>query len=231
MSTRRMMVASEAVEPEEWRGSNVIPKAWKQEETISDGWSKIVENCQNGTYKDKYKIGDTKIADFGSLGLAMMQIVAFDEDDLADGSGKAPTTWVSQHAILYLSTHTISIISNEIPSYLPPALSQSLQVITKYTSRANSYKVKIFVLSAYEAGLSNFNGSVTQTSAVSANYTDVPSAPKVTTLTPDGGSNWTVWCRDISLNSKSYVFYGKGKSYSENALTNNYLFIAPCFCL
>ena len=65
-----------------------------EEETISDDWSTIAASTINGTYKTKYSIGDTKSVDLGTEGTHLMQLVAFDADDKADGSGKAPMTWV-----------------------------------------------------------------------------------------------------------------------------------------
>lgn len=63
-------------------------------DTINDGWSTIVASTKDGTYKTKYSVGDLKTVDLGTQGLHQMQLVAFDADDKADGSGKAPMTWV-----------------------------------------------------------------------------------------------------------------------------------------
>jgi len=63
-------------------------------DTINDSWSTIVASAKDGSYKTKYTIGDLKTVDLGDEGLHQMQLVAFDADDKADGSGKAPMTWV-----------------------------------------------------------------------------------------------------------------------------------------
>lgn len=52
----------------------------------------VFASIDKGTYATDYAIGDTVPLDLGSEGLINMQIVAFDTDDLADGSGKAPIT-------------------------------------------------------------------------------------------------------------------------------------------
>ena len=65
-----------------------------ESETIADDWSAIAASAANGTYKTKYSIGDTKSVDLGTEGKHFMQLVAFDTDDRADGTGKAPMTWV-----------------------------------------------------------------------------------------------------------------------------------------
>lgn len=58
-------------------------------------WEAVTKNIDNGTYKDVYKIGDTLPLDLGSEGVVNMQIVAFDTNDLADGSGKAAISWIA----------------------------------------------------------------------------------------------------------------------------------------
>lgn len=59
-------------------------------------WEGVFASIDAGTYATDYAIGDMIPLDLGSEGLINMQIVAFDADDLADGSGKAPITWVSE---------------------------------------------------------------------------------------------------------------------------------------
>ena len=74
--------------------------------TITDSWEQIIASCNDGTYRDKYKIGDTKALDLGSEGVVEMQIAAFDADELADGSGIAAITWISKQ--LLKSTHQMN---------------------------------------------------------------------------------------------------------------------------
>lgn len=69
-------------------------------ETIADSWEEILAAVADGTYKTKYQVGDTKILDVGSEGSVCMQIAAFDVDTLADGSGKAPISWISEQLLI-----------------------------------------------------------------------------------------------------------------------------------
>lgn len=63
--------------------------------SISDTWAEIFEAEQNGTYRTKYSVGDTKIVDIDGTGV-LMQIVAMDSDVLTSDSSKtAPITWIS----------------------------------------------------------------------------------------------------------------------------------------
>lgn len=61
--------------------------------TIKDDWDTIITKLGNGTAN--YVVGDTKTMDYDGTPV-FMQLVALDADDLADGSGKAKSTWVSK---------------------------------------------------------------------------------------------------------------------------------------
>lgn len=78
-----------------------------ESETITDSWSEIFANEANGTYSTKYSIGDTKMLDLGTEGQHLMEIVAFDTDDKADGTGKAKITWISKD--LLATTYVMNI--------------------------------------------------------------------------------------------------------------------------
>ena len=68
-------------------------------ETISDSWDDIITSVNNGTYASKYSVGDTKRLDLGSAGVVAMQIAAIDADALANESGNAAITWISQQLL------------------------------------------------------------------------------------------------------------------------------------
>lgn len=76
------------------------------EETIHDSWQEIFASIDDGTYSTKYSIGDTKFIDLGEQGHNAMQIVAFDADAKADGSGNAAVTWLSMN--LLKTTHEMN---------------------------------------------------------------------------------------------------------------------------
>ena len=62
---------------------------------ISDDWDQIIESCEDGTYAEKYKIGQYKDLDLGSQGVVRMQYVASKADLRADKYSKASMTWIS----------------------------------------------------------------------------------------------------------------------------------------
>ena len=67
--------------------------------TISDSWEEIIASGEDGSYIEKYRIGDTKELDLGEEGVIEMELVAFDTDELADGTGKAHMTWIAKNLI------------------------------------------------------------------------------------------------------------------------------------
>ena len=73
---------------------------------ITDSWEEIIASGEDGTYIDKYRIGDTKELDLGDEGVIEMELVAFDADELADGSGKAHMTWIAKG--LLISRHVMN---------------------------------------------------------------------------------------------------------------------------
>ena len=64
--------------------------------TISDSWEEIIAAGEDGSYAEKYQIGDTKELDLGEEGVIRMKLVALDTDELADGTGKAHMTWIAK---------------------------------------------------------------------------------------------------------------------------------------
>ena len=67
-------------------GDLTLYAKWKERipGEIIDSWELIIASVNNGTYKNKYMIGDTKSLNLGSEGVVVMQIAAFDADELAE---------------------------------------------------------------------------------------------------------------------------------------------------
>ena len=62
-------------------------------------WDDVIAATKNGRYKG-FKNGATKALDLGTEGIVHMQIVGIDEDDLSDGSGKAPLSFISRELLM-----------------------------------------------------------------------------------------------------------------------------------
>lgn len=61
-------------------------------------WDQVIASTKTGKYKS-FAVGDMKELDLGSEGIVHMQIVGIDVDELADGSGKAPLTFISKELL------------------------------------------------------------------------------------------------------------------------------------
>jgi hypothetical protein len=77
---------------------NDVSGTWSRGELISDleiadTWDTIIGYINGGTAAQHYQIGQWKMLSVGSSSF-MAQLVAFNADDLADGSGKAKTSWI-----------------------------------------------------------------------------------------------------------------------------------------
>lgn len=133
--------------------SNVEPKEPDGDVTpegeILDSWDTIIANIDNGTYSTKYSVGNYKPLDLGSEGIVNMQIVAMDADELADGSGYAPLTFVAMELLANTSKmktgqtsanvdwETSNIRTVYLPNIIlpkfPSNVSSRLQNVIKYT--------------------------------------------------------------------------------------------------
>ena len=144
-------------------------------DSITDSWEQIIAAANDGSYTSKYSIGDTKNLDFGSEGVHKMQIVAFDEDDLADNSGKAHITFICKDLLPtrhnmnasstssggYEATAMRSYLSGTILPKLPAEVQAAIKEVTKVQSTYSSGVVKdgqtttekLWIPSNHEVGL------------------------------------------------------------------------------
>lgn len=109
-------------------------------------WDQVIVSTQTGKYKN-FEIGAMKELDLGSEGIVHMQIVGIDEDDLADGSGKAPLTFISKellktsHRMNATNTNTGGWEASEMRTYLrgtvkpliPSAVATQIKEVKKYS--------------------------------------------------------------------------------------------------
>ena len=126
--------------------------------TLTDSWEQIIAAGRDGTYREKYRIGDTKELDLGQEGIITMKLAALDEDELADGSGKAPMTWIAeqsldtQHYMNSVDTNAGGWEHSEMRAWLreylqpllPPEIQEGVSEVLKYS---NSYEQKKTVAS------------------------------------------------------------------------------------
>lgn len=74
-----------------------------ENDVITDTWEEIASYCNDGGFVMRYSIGQTKDVTLtyedGTFETITMEIADFYHDDLADGSGKAPITWIAKNAL------------------------------------------------------------------------------------------------------------------------------------
>lgn len=80
-------------------------------------WAGVAANLSDGSYASVYKVHDTVELDMGDEGLIYMEIVGIDVDDLADGSGKAPISWISKEPLDIIRTWNPALVTNDDGSY------------------------------------------------------------------------------------------------------------------
>lgn len=61
---------------------------------IEDDWSTILASCLDGTYADRYKLGNYKPVDLGTEGTINLQIVGINTDIRTDNGELAPISWM-----------------------------------------------------------------------------------------------------------------------------------------
>lgn len=71
-----------------------------ENDVITDTWEEIASHCADGSCFVRYKIGQTKDVtltyDDGTTETITMEIADFCHDELSDGSGYAPITWIAK---------------------------------------------------------------------------------------------------------------------------------------
>ena len=77
-------------------------------------WDQVIASTKTGKYKS-FNVGDMKELDLGSEGIVHMQIVGIDVDDLADGSGKAPLTFISKELLATKHRMNPALTPSEAP--------------------------------------------------------------------------------------------------------------------
>ena len=114
---------------------------------LTDSWEEIIEAGKDGTYKEKYVIGDTKELDLGKEGVITMKLAAMDADELADGSGYAAMTWVATNLLNteyamniedtvdggWPETSQRAWLNSDFLSLFPEDLSKEIKTVKKYS--------------------------------------------------------------------------------------------------
>lgn len=200
------------------------PKAvW---ESITDSWEEISNSISDGTYTSKYAIGDTKSVNLGDdLGVVVMQIVAFDADNVTTG-GTSAITWVALNLLPdnkqmnqtatnqngYSETTVMKAYVDGLKTHLPTEIKSMLVAVdkTSYDKTSQSDKtdsLEIWIPSAREI----YGG--TSYEASGPIYTSVFSSSTLRTkykTSATSASSW--WLRTSYTNDLSFRMVGSSGS-------------------
>ena len=222
---------------------------------ITDSWDEILASVANGTYKQKYKVGNYKPLDLGTEGVVNMQIAGIEKDDLADGSGKAPLTWISKELLLKKQSMNSTSCETESDgsyiegtgaiggwekSHLRAYLIETVKPLIPELVRA-AIKTVIKTQTAYNTSGYSFK-QTTQDDVWVPSEDEVSSSGRYGLLFPDSASrvksvigassasSW--WVRNISSTSEKNYFYSVSSSgtISRTAATSYSLGTALGFC-
>ena len=204
---------------------------------ISDSWDEIIAAGEDGTYAEKYHIGDTKELDLGEEGVIRMELVALDTDELSDGSGKAHMTWIakdllnSNHCMNEEDTNEGGWVDSDMRAWLQESILPLLQdnvgsnikEVTKYSySFSNGGTISsndsIWIPSAREVFETDdlWNKYAYEKSGVKYSLAFSDDEYRVKNMTGTSDPSWW-WLR--SANSSSFNGVGTDGRYGINYAT------------
>lgn len=190
-------------------------------EPISDSWEEIIAAGKDGTYIDKYQIGDTKELDLGEEGVIEMELVAFDADELADGSGKAHMTWIAKDLL-----NTGHVMNEEATNFggwpasdMRAWLHDSILPMIPDTVRSNIKEVKKYSYSYSDEGTISSSDKIwipSHREVFGASDSDEDSGPEYLTAFSDAASRkkrrageryWYWWWLRSASDNFDYEYY------------------------
>lgn len=226
-------------------GNASYTAVWSEKITFANGlWQDIARISENGQAAEYFKIGDKKALTFtdpnGKEWTVNMEIVAFNHDNLADGTGKAGITVISETATYsdkpasnqyaYPSWNYSQIRkrlhNNVLPSF-PAELQNAIKTVKKeygYFSTYSDYTSKkidtiddqIWLLSVGELGLAE-NASKKYATGDGTPYPNFQKAKK-----RQDGYNAEYFLRSMAANSSSgqtSVLYSSSSNMATNTST------------
>lgn len=120
-------------------------------------WDLVAASVRNGTYhevfREMYENQGSLPLDLGKEGVIDMQIAAFDADDLADGSGKAPITWISKQLLKTNRRMNPPLVTNYDESTKPAWAQDSSGIWSSQNQKGSSTSAAAkWTVTATEAG-------------------------------------------------------------------------------
>jgi hypothetical protein len=190
--------------------------------TIKDDWDTIIAKLGNGTAT--YTVGDTKSMDYDGTPV-YMQLVALEADDLADGSGKAKSTWISKPiletykmnstattsggwAVCGMRTYLRDMVINKIPSNIRSAIKEVTKTYKDYNDGVQSVADTVWIPSSREI----LGGTTYEDSGAIYNGVFNSSTTRIKYDATGSAQNW--WLRSAhSASNFRYVVNSGNESY------------------
>ena len=211
---------------------------------ITDSWEEIIAAGEDGTYRTKYRIGDTKELDLGEFGVIEMELVAYDADELADGSGKAHMTWIAKNLLDkermigdardcqggWPDTHMRAWLKDSVLPMFPDAVRLNIRAVKKYSyasyySKTVSSSDKIWLPSRKEVFGVNDSKETDGPTYLRA-FQNETSRIK---LQNGEASSW--WLRSTYDNSWAFFDYVNSNGNAENEIPDQAFGVVVGFCL
>lgn len=218
-------------------------------------WDDVIAATKNGKYKN-FEIGAMKELDLGSEGIVHMQIVGIDVDDLADGSGKAPLTFISKELLKtrhrmnpaktpasapydegtggvggWNKSEMRSYLKNTIKPLIPENARNAIKNVTKYSNSFDSSGTKVMDAvtedDVWLPSAREINGALTETEG--ATYYDVYTADNSSRIKTQEGTAYA-WRLRTASNASSFGVIAKNGSTGKYDASDD-LHIPLGFCL
>jgi len=219
---------------------------------ILDSWDEIIASIDANKYSKLYKVGDYKALDLGSEGIIDMQIVAMDADELTDGNGNAPLTFLSSYVLnnerqmhtannssiysatslnKWLNSTVLSLIPNNVKSIIV-SVNKTFKTGTGTAIATDSFK--IWIPSARE--LKETDTSLKESSGVEYDIFSTKWRRKKTHPDPTAYNVPSWWCYWTRTHSKSSSYQyrrcaGTDGAYRFNNNMTEYNYVCIGFCL
>lgn len=226
-------------------------KVWAVPQTAASPWDEVAAAIADGTYKTKYKIGDMVPLDLGSEGLINMQIVAFDADTLADGSGTAAISWVAKELLKTAHRWNPAYVTNtegtgafggweksELRSYLkesiypmlPSVVKDAIASVSKVSYTKNS-SIQGDVLSTEDVWIPSIRemrgGTLRESTGVTYKGFFPDYNSRIKTIV-GSSTKRTYWTRSFDYDGGASVITTDGFNDSSEAKNNNYVCLGFC---
>ena len=219
------------------------PKALS-EETITDSWDEIFQAENDGSYKTKYSVGDTKYLVVGGT-YVLMQIIAFDRDILSsDHTSTAKITWLAKSSSFQFPMNFEDVteggwadcecrkfLSDTIYEQIPENVRNKIVAVDKtYTATGSSSSTttvsdKLWIPSAREI----YGGSSYENTGI--NYIDFFTGNSVRIkhngLLTNSTSYW--WLRSVN-SSTGFRYVSNGGSIGQGRNASDSSGVALGFC-